>query len=41
MLDEYYELHGWDKTNGVPKEEKLKELNLEYVATQLKKLNIT
>ncbi|RKY97940.1 MAG: aldehyde ferredoxin oxidoreductase [Candidatus Hydrothermota bacterium] len=27
MLDEYYELRGWDK-NGIPTEEKLKELGL-------------
>jgi len=27
MLDEYYALRGWDK-NGVPTEEKLKELGL-------------
>ncbi len=29
MLDEYYELRGWDK-NGIPTEEKLKELGLEW-----------
>ncbi|MEM2815678.1 MAG: aldehyde ferredoxin oxidoreductase C-terminal domain-containing protein, partial [Candidatus Bathyarchaeia archaeon] len=28
MLDEYYELHGWDK-NGVPTEETLKKLGLD------------
>jgi aldehyde:ferredoxin oxidoreductase len=28
MLDEYYELHGWDK-NGVPTEEALKKLGLD------------
>lgn len=29
MLDQYYELRGWDE-NGVPKESKLKELGLEF-----------
>lgn len=28
MMDEYYEMRGWDE-NGVPKKEKLKELSLE------------
>jgi aldehyde:ferredoxin oxidoreductase len=28
MLDEYYELRGWDK-NGIPTEEKKKELKLQ------------
>jgi aldehyde:ferredoxin oxidoreductase len=28
MLDEYYTLRGWDVQTGIPKEEKLKELNL-------------
>jgi len=31
MLEEYYRLRGWDK-DGVPREEKLKELGLEQVA---------
>jgi aldehyde:ferredoxin oxidoreductase len=26
MLDEYYELRGWDNETGIPKKEKLKEL---------------
>lgn len=34
MLDEYYALHGWDK-NGIPTEQKLKELGLGDVATVL------
>lgn len=29
MLDEYYELHGWDKQTGCPKQETLIELDLE------------
>ncbi|MFH1757438.1 MAG: aldehyde ferredoxin oxidoreductase family protein [Pseudomonadota bacterium] len=36
MLDEYYELRGWDR-KGIPKEEKLKELGLAEVAADLKK----
>jgi Aldehyde:ferredoxin oxidoreductase len=28
MMDEYYEIRRWDE-DGVPKKEKLKELNLE------------
>ena len=37
MLDEYYELRGWDK-NGIPREAKLKELGLAEVAEDLKRL---
>lgn len=37
MLDEYYEARGWDK-EGFPAEETLKQLNLEDVAKQLRKL---
>ncbi|MCD4721397.1 MAG: aldehyde ferredoxin oxidoreductase family protein [Desulfobacula sp.] len=29
MLDEYYDLVGWDKATGIPGEEKLKELEIE------------
>lgn len=29
MLDEYYEIVGWDKRTGIPKKEKLKELGIE------------
>ena len=28
LLDEYYELRGWDKRSGIPTEEKLIELGL-------------
>ncbi len=31
-LDVYYELAGWDKTTGNPKQEKLAELGLEWIA---------
>jgi aldehyde:ferredoxin oxidoreductase len=37
MLDEYYELRGWN-SNGIPTEEKLRELGLERVAEDLKKM---
>jgi len=36
MLDEYYELRGWNK-NGIPTEKKLKEVGLGQVAKDLKK----
>jgi aldehyde:ferredoxin oxidoreductase len=39
MLDEYYELRGWDK-NGVPTRKKLEELNLGYVADHMENLTI-
>jgi aldehyde:ferredoxin oxidoreductase len=37
MLDEYYELRGWDKTTGLLKKEKLKELDLSEVIEHLSK----
>jgi len=37
MLDEYYELRGWDKTTGLIKKETLKELDLPEVIELLKK----
>jgi aldehyde:ferredoxin oxidoreductase len=33
MLDNYYDLRGWDKTTGNPTEAKLKQLDLEFVMT--------
>lgn len=36
MLDNYYELRGWDRKTGIPKPEKLKELGLEKAARELK-----
>jgi len=38
MLDRYYEIHGWDKETSYPKYETLKELGLENVAEDLKKI---
>lgn len=35
MLDEYYELRGWDKNSGFPTMEKLVEIDLEKVAEEL------
>ena len=37
MLDEYYALRGWDE-NGIPTEKKLRELGLETVAEELKRM---
>jgi aldehyde:ferredoxin oxidoreductase len=31
-LDEYYDLHGWDRETGVPKEETLERLGLNFEA---------
>ena len=41
MLDEYYEYRGCDRETGYPHEEKLRELNLEFVIDELKPLNMT
>lgn len=38
MLDEYYELRGWNLSAGLPTREKLEELNLKDVADELEKL---
>jgi aldehyde:ferredoxin oxidoreductase len=35
MLDEYYELRQWDKATGLPTEERLKSLGLEYAVGEL------
>jgi aldehyde:ferredoxin oxidoreductase len=35
MLDEYYEARGWDIETGAPTSEKLSELGLDYVTSQL------
>jgi len=36
LLDDYYQLRGWN-SNGIPIEDKLKELGLEWVVEDLKK----
>jgi aldehyde:ferredoxin oxidoreductase len=38
LLDEYYELRGWDKETGIPTRSKLRELGLGDVARDLEKL---
>jgi aldehyde:ferredoxin oxidoreductase len=38
MLDEYYELHCWDKETSFPTKEKLEELGLENVASDLERI---
>jgi aldehyde:ferredoxin oxidoreductase len=38
MLDNYYELRGWDKDTGIPTATKLKELGLDYVVKELRTL---
>jgi len=38
MLDDYYQIRGWDKRTGIPTTEKLKELGLNFVADALKAL---
>jgi len=38
LLGEYYELRGWDKSTGIPTEQKLAELGLEDMARDLPKL---
>lgn len=35
MLDEYYEIRGWDRSTGIPRKEKLVDLGLEDVAKDL------
>ncbi|MEJ2641999.1 MAG: aldehyde ferredoxin oxidoreductase family protein [Desulfosarcinaceae bacterium] len=35
MKDEYYEIRGWDKTNGVPSREKLEALGLGDIAEEV------
>jgi aldehyde:ferredoxin oxidoreductase len=38
MLDEYYELHGWDKETSFPTRHTLEKLGLKYVADDLEKI---
>lgn len=38
MLDEYYDLHGWDRKTSFPTRETLADLGLKNVANDLKKL---
>ena len=38
MLDEYYDLHGWDRETSFPRRQTLVDLDLEYVADDLEKI---
>jgi len=38
MLDNYYEIRGWNKETGIPTAAKLRELDLSFVADELKAL---
>lgn len=40
MLDEYYELEGWDKKTGLPTAKKLEELDLKDIAGELQELKV-
>jgi aldehyde:ferredoxin oxidoreductase len=40
MMDEYYELRGWDMKTGLQREEKLSALSLSDMVPELKKLNL-
>jgi aldehyde:ferredoxin oxidoreductase len=37
MLEDYYELRGWDRETGIPKREHLKALGHEDVADDMEK----
>ena len=39
FLEEYYELRGWDRRTGIPTREKLIELGLNDIASELVELN--
>ena len=36
MLDDYYSIRGWDMKSGIPQEQKLEELGLDFVSEDLK-----
>ncbi len=38
MLDEYYDLHGWDRETSYPKRDSLTDLGIDYVAKDLEKI---
>ena len=38
MLDDYYDLHGWDRETSFPKRKTLGALGLNYVADDLEKI---
>ncbi len=38
MLDDYYDLHGWNRKTSFPTRKTLVALNLKYVADDLEKI---
>jgi aldehyde:ferredoxin oxidoreductase len=40
MLDNYYELRGWDKKTGIPTRSTLEGIGLGYVADELQSLKV-
>jgi aldehyde:ferredoxin oxidoreductase len=38
LLDEYYEIHGWDKKTSYPTRRSLEELDLKEIADDLEKI---
>jgi len=38
MIDEYYELRGWDKKEGIPLPETLKKFRMDEYLDELEKL---
>ncbi len=38
MIEDFYELRGWDRKSGIPTERRLQEAKLNFVAEQLRKL---
>ena len=40
MLDQYYEVRGWDKATAIPREETLRALGLDYVAQDFRRRGI-
>ena len=38
MLDDYYDLHGWDRETSFPTRKALADLDLDYVADELEKI---
>jgi aldehyde:ferredoxin oxidoreductase len=39
MLDDYYDIRGWDKKTGIPTRNKLEELGLKFVADELEEIS--
>lgn len=41
MIEDFYELRGWDRHNGIPTVQRLKDAQLDYVIDEFKKLGIS